>query len=253
MNALRIAIVDDEEDARKIIRDYLRTIAPHHTIIWEANGAKKAMEMLSQSPPNLLFLDIELGDGDGFQLLDQIGNARFKVIFITGFDEFAIKAFRYAVVDYLLKPIGEEDCREALKKAEHQLMHSHLFENLQALLEIRKTEKFDKICIASEQGMTVLKLEKIIRLEADGNYTTIFTLEGEKILSSKAIGEYEKLLSGENFYRVHNSHLVNIARIKNVRKEQGDFLILENGDKVEISRRRKDEFMAYFLQNFSKK
>jgi len=175
--------------------------------------------------------------------LDKFKQPPFKVIFITAYDEFALKAFRYNAVDYLLKPIDPEELIEAVKKISKQDFSDILSEQINTLLEVSKKKVFDKIALTTSEGTNFLKLKDIIKLVSDGSYTTFHTYAGEEITVSRGIKEFETLLPPDAFCRIHQSYMVNIDFVKKILKEDGGYVLLENDDKVPVSRRRKNDLM----------
>ena len=235
----RIAIIDDEADARHALRSLLSTHCPEVEIIGEATGVADATQLIRQQHPSVLLLDIAMQDGTGFDLLDQFPQPPFKVIFTTAFDQFAIKAFRYNAMDYLLKPIDPDELVSAIEKLETTQQEDYT-KKIAGLLESTRQKQFERITLSSLDGLVFLRLEEIVHLEADGNYTTFYLLDGEKHVVVRNIKEYENLLPSELFFRTHQSHIVNLNFVKKFKREEGGFLRLVDGRNVPVARRRKD-------------
>ncbi len=239
------AIIDDEEDARFLLRNLVQSLRPDLNLIWEADSIATGHSMLGKLTPQLLFLDIQLKDGTGFQLLDSIGQTPCKLVFVTAYDQFAIKAFQYSAVDYLLKPIDPNLFLQAVSKAIPVVGN----DSITHLLSILQTQQFDKIMLASETEIFVTPLEDICRMEGDGSYTKVYLKTNEILLISKNLKEFEDVLPEKLFYRIHNSHIVNIKYIKKISKIDGAFVVLNNGESLEISRRRKQDFLEMLMRS----
>lgn len=244
---INIALADDEIDSIKTLRSYINHFMPQHKIIWETGSVKSTLELLYKEQPDLLFLDVMFQDGTGFDILEQFdGNAKFQTIFITGHDEFAIKAFQYSAINYLLKPIDPELFSAAIKQSTVKILQQSVLQNVTNLLEIHKTSKFDKLVLHSDDGFRILNSKNIVRIEAQG-YSSQFILDsGEKVYSRRPLTEFEHLLTENGFFRTHKSHLINIAYVKSYSNKEGDSVVMQNGDMVSISRRRRTEFFELF-------
>lgn len=246
---MRCIIVDDEKKAREILIAVLQEHCPNITIVAQAGNIEDAENLLNNHQIDVLFLDVEMPGGTGFDLLDKVKNIDFEVIFTTAYDQYAIKAIKFSAIDYLLKPLQVDELKEALKRVseKHNGVDALSKDNLLALLENVKPRNKKKIAIAEGKGMVILSIDQIIRCEADKNYTNIYLQNGQCILSSKNLKEYEDMLRDEVFYRVHQSHLINLNFIEKLTKEDGAYLILKDGSQIEVSRRRKSELMDRLL------
>lgn len=240
---MKSVIIDDEAKARSALRLSLQIFCPSVEVIGEADGVNSGWDIIKEKKPQLVFLDIHINGGIGFELLDKFEEPKFKVIFITAYDEFAIKAFRYNAIDYLLKPIDPEELVDAVKKISQQEKSDILTEQINNLLEVSQKKVFDKIALTTSEGTSFLKLKDIIKLVSDGSYTTFHTHSGEEITVSRGIKEYETLLPSDTFCRIHQSYIVNIDFVKKILKEDGGYVLLESDDKVPISRRKKNDLM----------
>ncbi len=242
-SSLLVLIVDDEADARSVLKSYLADYCPNHHLAGEAANVLEAFRKIRELKPDLLLLDIQMADGEGFDLLDMFSSHPFHVIFTTAHDEFALKAFKYSAVDYLLKPIAPEDFVRALEKAELKHSQDQLFHLMKMMEGKGKKESFDKIALPSQDGLTILSLKEITHLESDGCYTTFYAKDGQRTVVSRSIKEFEELLPDDQFFRVHVSHIVNLDFVKKYLKEDGGYAVLQNGLKIPIARRRKEEFL----------
>lgn len=225
---IRSIIVDDETPSRKALGNYISSYCPDIEVISECESAKSAHEAIVKHNPNLVFLDIEMPNGNGFDLLQLFNPVPFKVIFITAYSEYAIKAFRYSATDYLLKPVKVDELVDAIKKVQYELASGIDNTNLQILKRIEPLHdlQYSNIVIPDCKGFKVLKISDIIYCEADGYCTHFHLTGGSTITSSKNLKYYEELLSGHRFTRVHHSYLINLSHVKEY-THQGDILLSE--------------------------
>jgi two-component system, LytTR family, response regulator len=245
MNAV---LIDDDQKNLKILRRMLEEFCPEVTITGEAMNAVSGLALLKTAKPAIVFLDIEMPYGNAFELLDQLVPVDFEIIFITAFDEYSLKAFRYSAVDYLLKPVDIEQLKAAVNKVfeKQQLKTSNArLSNLLSNLSSRQNN-LQKIAIATQDGLLFISLQHITRCEASKNYTYFHLQGGKKIIASKNILEYEELLPPDMFYRIHNSHLINLNYISSYQKGRGGSVVMEDGTILEVAARRKEEFLARF-------
>jgi len=239
---LRPIIIDDEPNSRNGLKEMLIRYCQLE-IIGEAEGVSTGLDLINTQEPNLIFLDIKMNDGTGFDLLKKIEKRDFYVIFTTAYDQFAIKAIKYSALDYLMKPIDVLELKEAVDKAKKAINISYTGNNSQVEVLLQNTfnpQKLQKIVLSTAEGMHIVEIKNIIRCEADDYYTRVF-IEGRKqIMISKTLKEVEKTLSGTTFVRNHKSHLVNVDFIKTYVKSDGGYLIMKNGEKIPVSRRKKE-------------
>jgi two-component system LytT family response regulator len=239
-------LIDDEPNTRAALRALLQHYCPDVAIIGEAASAEEGLQLLRTHPPDLLFLDVEMPLGSGFDLLDMLGNASFDIIFTTAHDRYALRAIKCCALDYLLKPVGVAELRAAVAKTQRQKapvaaqLHA-LHDNLRA-----RNGPAGKVVLPTTQGFEVVDVARIVRCQADDNYT-LFVLEGkEKILVSRTLKEYEELLADFDFLRIHQSHLINAAHVKRYIKGSGGYVQLTDDAIIEVSRRKKDELLKRF-------
>ena len=245
---LRILIIDDEPSCRSVLRSFLRECCPEARIVGEAASVAAAVELINSALPDLLLLDISLPDGTGFDLLDHFPQPDFRVIFTTGHDEFALKAFRYSAIDYLLKPIDPDLLAEAMHKIDMQAPSSSWHLQLAQLRHQNASHNFDRIALNTGDGILFIQTSDILHLEANGNFTHVHLADGEKHLVSNNLKMFEEILPEPGFFRIHQSYLVNTSRIKKFLKEDGGFVLMQDGAKLPIARRRKDDFLRGLLQ-----
>ncbi len=241
MKKYKAIIIDDMEQARSTFLQDLNIYAPEFEVIGQADGVVSGAKLLKNLKPDILFLDIQMQDGNGFDLLDLLQEIPFKIIFITASDAHAIKAFRYAAIDYLLKPIDPDELVEALSKfkTEHineQEKYNFLTDRLQ-----NYNKPNERLALHSQDKIQIVEISSIIRCESSINYTTFFFENGKQIVVSKTLKEFEDLLAEQGFFRVHQSHLVNTKFIKEFVKTDGGHLVLNDGKQIPVSVRKRPE------------
>jgi len=242
---LTTLIVDDEPDAVNFISSIIREYCPRLEIIGTASSAREGVKIILERQPELVFLDVEMPHGSGFDLLAQFPEKTFDVVFITAFNHYAIKAIKFSAVDYILKPININEFIEAVDKVLHKrLSGSSRNTSYSELLENLKTETPSKLAIPTSDGMEYLKTSDIIRVEADRSYSWFFLNDKRKILVSKNLNNYQELLSDRHFFRPHNSHLINLDHVKKYIRHEGGIIEMDDGSQVPISRARRDLFLA---------
>jgi two-component system LytT family response regulator len=241
---LHTLIIDDEDHMRDSLTKLLQRHCPQIMVAGEANSVAGGIAAIQNIHPDLVLLDIQMGDGTGFDLLNALPVIDFKIIFITAFDQYALQAFRFSAVDYLLKPVNPEMLAEAVERA-GKLILEHQNLQMQALREnLRNIEHQNKkIILKTTDNIYLLDLNHIISCESDNNYTNVYTSDGAKIMVSKTLKEYENLLAGCGFYRVHKSYLINLAHIKRFEKQDGGYIILTNDLKIPVASRKRDEML----------
>lgn len=238
---MKTVIVDDESKSRQTIRNFIEKYAPELFVVGEADSVESAVSLIEKVKPELLFLDIQMPDGTGFDLLGQLSYSNFKLIFCTSFDQYAVKAFRYSAIDYILKPIDPDIFIGAVRK----IIREKSDNTTEDKLEVLKQNKisFTRLALHSAEGINLVKVENIIRCESSVNYTK-FVLNGlPNILVTKTLKEYDELLSSQDFIRIHKSHLVNMNYIKKYIKGEGGWVEMHDGSKIEVSRRKKETLM----------
>ncbi|WP_237682732.1 LytR/AlgR family response regulator transcription factor [Sphingobacterium sp. B16(2022)] len=248
---MRAILIDDENSNLENLRILLEKHCPQITIIATAQSVRDAVDVIEKYVPDLVFLDIQMGDKTGFDVLKLLPMRNFDVIFVTAYDQYGIEAIKFAALDYLLKPIDIEELMHAVKKAERKFTRQIQTSQLDFLLQqLKKPEPtISKIALPMQSEIRYVSLSEIIRCEADNTYTHFFLSNGEKILVSKSLKEYSDLLRPNGFLRTHQSHLVNPKYVKSWLKEDGGILLLISGDKIPISKPNKD-IVKQALQQF---
>lgn len=246
----RTIIVDDEVTARVALRAEMLQYCPQLEVIAECSGMHNAIETINRLKPELIFLDIQLGDGTGFGVLEQLEWKNSKVIFVTAYDEYAIKAFKVNATDYLLKPIDPNELTTAVKKAMEKNHLNAEYNGLSSLMDNRVSILNDKIAIPQTKNIIIVERKEITRVEALQAYSRIFLTSGEKILSSRLLKDFEELLHPHGFERVHHSHLVNLAHIKKFSTSEGITLLMSDGETIPVSQRKKNSLLK-LLGNIS--
>ncbi|MEM9986655.1 MAG: LytTR family DNA-binding domain-containing protein [Bacteroidota bacterium] len=239
--SLTAVIIDDLAGARKALRQDLKDYCPQVKIMAEAEGVVSGAKILRQHRPDLLFLDIQMQDGTGFDLLEIMAETPLRVIFTTAHDGFAIKAFRFAAVDYLLKPVDPDQLQQAVARAASMSVTSQ--EQLHTLLDNVQERKHAKLALHTMEKIHVVAVAEIIRCEYSANYTIFHLQDKRQLLVTKTLKEYDQLLSGQGFIRVHQSHLVNAEFIKEFVKGDGGYLVMKDGTEVPVSSRKRSQVM----------
>lgn len=238
---LTTIIIEDNPDALNLLKSSLAENHPELKIIATAESVVEAAKILRKNIPDILFLDVMLGDGTGFDVLEIFPDIQSKVIFVTASDEFALKAFKFAAIDYVLKPYADEDLTEAIERAKRQLQPSK--ERLRILKDsiTAPDKRPDKISLHTLDKIIVVSLEDIVRCESDSNNTKFYIRGGQMIFVTKTLKYFSDMLKPNGFLRVHQSHLVNISCISAFIKTDGGYLMLKNGENVPVSVRKKSE------------
>lgn len=236
---MKVAIIDDEDSGRNIIQQYLSLYCDDIEVVGEANSVKSGVELLSKESPDVVFLDIQMQDGTGFNLLEALPQRTFKVIFVTSFDQFALKAIKFSAADYILKPVDPDEFVEAVERVQAELAKPQ-DARIDELLS--NMNNFTKVGLPSENGVQFVTVDDIIRCRADGDNTLVFMNNGDKITVTNNIKVYEDLFADSKFMRVHKLNLININHIsKYVSDEDGGNVIMSDGSSVEVSPLKKDE------------
>jgi two-component system, LytTR family, response regulator len=247
---IRTLLIDDEIDSIRILHRLLEAYCPQVYIVGTASGVEDAVELIRETKPDLVLLDIEMSQGNAFDLLNQLQPLDFQVIFVTAFDNYAIRAFKYSAVDYLLKPVDIDDLRNAIGRVQTDPEPLDLAQQMRILLEnvgmLQLSQQ--KMAIPTITGLIFIPVQDVIRFEAKGNYTTIYLTNGEPIVATRTIKDYEEVLPENIFCRIHISHIINLSRIQKYQKGRGGSVIMEDGSIIEVASRRREEFLRKLLK-----
>jgi len=246
---IRVAIIENEVDAQSLLSSIIREYCPSLELVGMAKTVTQGLDLLENTKPDLVFLDIEIDEGTSFQLLDKLMHMSFKVIFTTAFDQHALKAFKYGAVDYLLKPYSPQDVLKSVERVKRSLYDQAIFNRLDYLIKNNSPKKNIKITIPTSEGVNVVSVSDIIRLEADRSYCFICLSNGERILVSKPLKDLEQTLPADMFFRVHTTHLINVDYIDRYMKDDGGYVIMNDGSQVPIARRRKQKFLELLTKS----
>jgi len=247
---IRVTLIDDESDARFLLRKQLETHYKNTLeIVGEAHNVSSGKQLLKDVQPDLVFLDINMPDGTGFDLLAEMDDCPFETIFVTAYDEYALRAFEFSAFGYLTKPLHTDQLKATidtfLEKKDRQ---SGEKEKVKILMDnFSDDTAVKKLVLPNNKGFEVCEINEITRIEGDRNYSNFFLSTGEKFTSSKTLGQYESLLAPHGFFRVHQSTIINLSYVKGFRKASGGMVELSDGSKHKVSRYRKEEFLDKFL------
>ncbi len=242
---LNVVIVEDEKHNSESLIDQLLEVDKSIIVMGVATSPREAIAIISEKRPDVVFMDIELHQGTGFDVLESLKHVDFDVIFTTAFEHYALKAIKFSSLDYLLKPIDEEELKTAIEKAKGRKSEEDRKRQMEMLLSsFNKKSEQSNICLSTSEGIEFIKIDRIKYCEANGSYTN-FHLEGDqKLIVSKNLKEYESILSDHNFMRVHHSFLINLKNVKKYVKSDGGYILMNNNAVVSISPKRKDEFLS---------
>lgn len=240
---LTAIIIDDELKGRIALKQKLQDYCADIQLSGEAESGEEGIKLIEKYQPEIVFLDIEMPRMDGFEMLHRLPEKKFHLIFTTAYDQYAIKAIKYAAFDYLLKPIDIEELKSAVSRiSNHSVVYT---EKKLAVLEqhLRERNSFNKMAIPTLDGVLFFNISDIIHLEASSNYTTIYFNNYPKLTASKTLKDFEELLPVDIFFRPHHSHIINLHYIKRYIKGDGGQIEMQNGNYVDVSRRKKEEFL----------
>ena len=240
---IKALIIDDEQKARNIIEHYIKNFIPEISEVRQADSVDAAIDLLKTYQPGIVFLDVEMPNKNGFDFLTEIKEPSFDVIFTTAYNQYAIQAIRFSALDYLLKPVDPDELKNAvlrhMEKQESAQQKKELFDNLVANIEKKEVKDF-KIAVPSSEGVYFFMIDDILRMEADRSYTHIHLSNRKPFIASKTLKHFEEMLEEFKFIRTHKSHLVNPKHITRISNDN-EFVLLTDGSKVEVSRRKKEE------------
>lgn len=241
---IRAIIIDDIDAIRQKNSAVITEHCPNVAIIAEANSVKTGQEAIRKYLPDLVFLDVEMADGTGFDMLQGLMPINFKVIFITAYQEFAIKAFRFSAIDFLLKPIDPEELIEAVRKAEETMSKDLLEMQFNTLFSnMERSKSNQKLILKTAERIYSVNVQDIVRCESEKNYSTFYLLNGQKLLVSTTLKEYETMLVPMGFFRSHQSHLINMLYFDHYRKGDNHTIVMKDNTAIPLAIRKKEEFL----------
>ncbi len=238
---IRTVLIDDEKNSLIILQKLIETHTPQIEVVATAQSVEQGIKTIEENEPELVFLDISMPDGDGFEVVEKAEFKNYQVIFSTAYDHFAIRAFEVSALHYILKPVKQEDLIEAVNRFE-STKGEDITERISVLSNVLK-ETPSKLILPTSNGMHIINVEEIVRCESSNNYTTFYLLDKKRIVVSKSIQIYEQLLEKSNFCRIHNKHLVNLKYIKKYVKGRGGYVILNDDSQIDVSDGRKKNFL----------
>lgn len=240
---IKAVIVDDEPKAIQSLSWELTNFSDEIEILETFTDPEKAISYLEKNTPNCLFLDIQMPTMDGFQFLEKLSNKEFPVIITTAYNEYAIKALKHEAIDYLLKPIDSDDLQDTIKKIKKfnsRLINSNTIEEV--LVKFNSQHNQKRITINTDGKLIFLDIDDIIYVESDGNYSTIIMVDNQKIVITKKLKEVNSLLPDHSFFRIHNSYIINLNKIKEFIKNEG-YVVMQSNQKIPVARQRKSDFL----------
>lgn len=238
---IKAIIIDDEMHCQKTLSLLLKEYCTDVEVIAQCDSGESGIEAIKKLKPDLVFLDIEMPHMNGFEMLEKFSQISFALIFTTGYDQYAIKAFRFSALDYLLKPIDHEELKKAVERVKGHLQHP-LPQQLEILLQKihSQSSSINKIALPTMEGLQMIPVDSIISCESDRNYTSLLLKGKQKIIVSKILKDIEEMLEEYSFLRVHHSHIVNLNEISKYVKGEGGYLVMSDGSSVDVSRSRKE-------------
>lgn len=240
---MKTLIIEDEPQAISALKSEIYLHCNDLQIVGEAGSITEGLEKIEQLKPELIFMDIQLSDGLGFEILARLKEHHFKVIFTTAYSQYAIKAIKFSALDYLLKPIDSEELKIAVNKARKSKQEDDLLKFETFLSNINKTKNHKKIALQTTEGIHIYEIESIIKCSADSNYTSISFTNGKKQLFSKTLKEFEELLENSGFERIHHSHLINLDHLVQFVNKDGGYVLLSDKTTLPVSQRKKNQLI----------
>lgn len=239
---MKVIIIDDEQKGRESLKKLVEIYCKDVEVVAMASNIEDACNVIDLHKPHIVFLDIEMPGGNGFLLLDKFPERNFKVIMTTAFEDYAIKAIKHHIFDYLLKPVDVDELVFAVDSIK-KMSEPQGLTSIANSVAIQKMNLTSRLALPIREGIFYLTVSEIVRVESDGGYSTFYATDGKKYIVSKNLKDYEEILPEKEFFRVHKSHLINIKKVKKYIKTDGNFIEMEDGSVVEIARRKKDEFL----------
>lgn len=246
---MKALVVDNEKNIRTTIVDLISAFCPQIIQIEQADGVVSGLKKIHEYKPDIVFTDVEMDDGTGMDMLAKLNEIKFQVVFITAYNKYAIDAFRFSAIDFLTKPVNPDELAKSVQKAETSMKNKLYLEQVAVMNEKNVSKADKKIVLKELDAIHVIKVKDLVCCEASGIYTTFYIDNNKQIVVSKNLKEYEEILEPYEFLRVHNSFLINANKIEKYEKNDGGFLIMEGGQRVPVSQRKKDVVIS-FLKGF---
>ena len=245
---MKAIIIDDEPDCVRLMTLQLKMYCPQVEVVAECTSSEEGLKAIRNHAADIVFLDIEMPNMNGFQFLEAVGDINFAVVFVTAYDKFAVKAFKFSATDYLLKPTDAKDLQAAIQKVERsRKMDSRQMELLKQYLSPTPAKSFpDKIALPHQDGVVFVELSNILYCEADNNYTRFYLSNGQKHLISKTLRDIQEVLEERNFLRISRQHLINLNQITKFMKGEGSYVIMSDGQSINVARSQKDKLIEKF-------
>ena len=244
MEPIKVILVDDEPSSLQNLEQKISEFCPELKIVAAAAQPGEAIFLIRHHRPDVIFLDIEMPHMNGFRMLNELGDYEAEIVFTTAYNHYAIEAIRMSAFDYLMKPVSIQDLRETVGRLRRQLAATTK-ERLNVLRESlnRNVNQESKIAVPTWEGLEFILIKNVVRIESSSNYSRIFFINGESLLVTKQLKEFEEMLTPHRFCRVHNVHLINLNYVKKYIRGEGGSVVMENGDEIDVSRRKKDDFL----------
>lgn len=239
---LKAVIIEDTDQDRQWLNSLLEPYKTDIAVVGEADNLPEAIRIITALKPDVVFLDVQIKGGDGFDVLRALDTVDFKIIFTTSFDTFAVRAIRLSALDYLVKPLVKEEFDHAINRLLSEATESA--QNKQIEVLVNNLRQVKKLALPAQNSIKFVDIDNIIRCQADSNYTWFFLTNGNKLLVTKCLKEFEEMLEPSGFCRVHQSHLINLRYISEFKKESGGIVVMEDSEEIYVARRRKDILLA---------
>lgn len=250
---IKAIIIDDEFVSRNVLKKLINLHCANVEIVRECTDADEGRQAIEEIAPQLVFLDISMPGKSGLQMLRELPEIRFEVIFVTAFHEYTIQAIRYSAIDYLLKPVDRKELEDAVERATRKIEEAPEKVPVQAflhnLMQVNNQQDM-QLCVPGIKGFQIINIRDIIYCEADNTYTHIYMADGKKLISSRTLGDYENLLKSASYFRIHKSWLINLRHLKEYRRTDGGTAVMDNGRELEVSKRKREPFVAYLKNSF---
>jgi two-component system LytT family response regulator len=245
---INTVIIEDEEKSAHVLQQLIKASAPEWIVCGTAGHVNNAVRLIETVQPQVVFIDIRIADGTGFDVLQQLSSHHFELVFVTAYDSYALEAIRHAAIDYLLKPIGVPEFETSVERLRKRLSEKAQYSSVESLLKkmVQRTSD-EKLAVPTASGFDLISIQDILWCKSDGMYTTFYLLNKSKVISSRNLGTFEDQLTQNNFFRIHHSIMINMRWVKQYVKGKGGSVVLADGVKLQVSQRRKAEFMNRFL------